>query len=199
MGTIRALFVAIFAWTALFAATPGYAQTGGWMGGRMDTNLYIGANVGQSRFSSSCENVPVSCDDKDTGWKAFAGYRFHRNVAVEAGYFDLGRASAAGGGVFAEAKVRGWELAGLAIFPVVDRLDVYARLGMARSRVSVSATTGFGVSDNSTDVTYGLGAQYSLARNLGVRAEWQRYDSVGGDNTGKDDIDLFSVGVLFKF
>jgi len=198
MGAIRALSIAILGSAALLATSAGYAQSGGWMGGRMDTNLYLGANAGQSRFSKSCDNVPVSCDDKDTGWKAFAGYRFHPNVAVEAGYFDLGRASAGGGGVFAEAKVRGWELTGLAIFPVVDRFDVYARLGVSRSRVSISGTGG-SVSDNSTDVTFGLGAQYSLARNLGIRAEWQRYDGIGGDNTGKDDLDLFSIGVLFKF
>lgn len=198
MGAVKVLSLAVLWWAASLAMSPGYAQSSGWMGGRMDTNLYLGANIGQSRFSSSCDNVPVSCDDKDTGWKALAGYRFHRNVALEAGYFNLGSATASGGGAFAEAKVRGWEVTGLAILPVADRFDLYARLGFARSRVSLSGA-GISVKDNSTDFTYGLGAQYSILRNLAARAEWQRYDSVGGDNTGKDDIDLFSIGVLYKF
>ena len=35
--------------------------------------------------------------------------------------------------------------------------------------------------------------------NLGARLEWQRYQSVGGDNTGKENIDVFSIGALYSF
>ena len=41
---------------------------------------------------------------------------------------------------------------------------------------------------------------------LGVRAEWLRYDNVGGATTGpqgftdnKDEIDVFAVSLLFRF
>lgn len=151
---------------------------------------------------------PVSCDDKDAGWRLYGGYQFHPNIAVEAGYFNLGKASASGtiGGVSAsaEAKVSGWELLGVAMFPVMNQLSLFAKAGVARSRVSASGSVaGFGTvtsaKDRSTDFTFGGGAQYAFAPNIAARLEWQRYDDVGAENTGKDDLDLFSLGVLFKF
>jgi OOP family OmpA-OmpF porin len=72
--------------------------------------------------------------------------------------------------------------------------------------VSVSGTAsvpGFSLTqsatDKSTDLTYGIGARYFITRNFGARVEWQRYQKVGGDNTGTDDVDLFSVGALYAF
>ena len=186
-----------------------HAQSTGWIRG-MDTNLYIGGNVGQVRYRSTCDNVPVPCDDKDTGWRAFAGFRFHPNVAVEAGYFDLGKATAAGtfGGaaVAADAQVTGAELTGLLVIPVWQQLSVFGRAGVARTRVKVSGTAVAGagafstnMKETSTDFTYGVGAQYALGSNVDVRLEWQRYDSVGGGALGKEDLDLFSLGLLYRF
>src|SRR5688572_23398817 len=99
-NSIRRLVPAALIGLATIAVAPSYAQSGSqvrggpWMGGTMDTNFYIGANVGQSRFRSSCDGVPVPCDDKDVAWKAYAGYQFHPNFAVEGGYFNLGNTSA---------------------------------------------------------------------------------------------------------
>jgi opacity protein-like surface antigen len=46
--------------------------------------------------------------------------------------------------------------------------------------------------------TYGAGVGYNLWK-LGLRAEWQRYDSVGTGDTGEDTIDVFSVGAIVRF
>src|SRR5688572_4868760 len=179
---------------ALGAVTPSQAQTQaaptGWMGGTLDTNLYIGGNVGQSRYRNTCDGVPIPCDDKDTGFRVFAGYKFHRNLAVETGYFDLGKASASGafgGGVVTlEGKVRGWELLGVVTVPVWQQLSVLAKVGVARSRTSATGTAALGgvaagvsAKENSTDFTYGLGVEYAFTPNIGARLEWQRYDGVG--------------------
>lgn len=177
---------------------------------QMSTSLYLGGNVGMSHFRNSCEGVPVSCDDKDNAWKVFAGYRFHRSFALEAGYANLGKVTASGpfGGaaVSAEGKVRGFELVGVLFLPVHPQFDLYGKLGAIRSTVDVSITgavPGFtatqSVKDRSTDLTYGFGAQYNFTPNLGGRLEWQRYQGVGGGNTGKENIDVFSVGALYSF
>ena len=36
-------------------------------------------------------------------------------------------------------------------------------------------------------------------RNLAARAEWQKYNDVGGNNTGKTDIDMLSAAILYRF
>jgi OOP family OmpA-OmpF porin len=192
---------------ACCVAAPAHAQL---QFGRMDTSLYIGGAVGGSRFKHACEDVPVSCDRTDTAWKAFVGYQFTPNIGIEGGYVDMGKATASGvtGGAFvdASAKVRGVELVAVGTYPITNQFAVYGKLGAIRSRVSVSATAvvpGFAasVSDSSrsTDLTFGLGARYFITQNLGARAEWQRYQKVGNSTIGTDDIDVFSLGLLYAF
>jgi OOP family OmpA-OmpF porin len=188
-------------------AAPTYAQLNF---GRIDTSLYLGGAVGASHFRTSCDGVSVSCDDKDTGWKLFAGYQFAPNFAVEAGYTDLGKVTAngvvSGVAVNAEGKARGFELAALALFPVWDQFSIYGKLGVFRAKTDVSATgtvPGFrrtiASSDHSTDLTFGAGVKYAFTPNIGARLEWQRYQKVGGDNTGTENIDLWSLGLLYNF
>ena len=50
----------------------------------------------------------------------------------------------------------------------------------------------FGVSDDGTDLLYGIGAQYMFTNQFGIVGEWEWYDI-------ESDVDLYSVGLLFKF
>ena len=190
------------------AAAPAYAQLNF---GRMDTGLYLGGSVGASKFRTSCDDVPVSCDDKDTGWKLFAGYQFTDNFAVEGGYTDLGKVTAngivSGAAASAEAKAKGWEFVGVASFPIYDRFSIYGKAGVFRAKADVSVTAtvpGFSAtlstSEWSTDFTFGAGVKYSFTPNVGARLEWQRYQNVkAGGNSGDENIDLFSLGLLYNF
>lgn len=202
----RSLYASLLALVCL-AASPAHAQL---QFGRMDTSLYLGASVGNAHFRTSCEDVPVSCDDNDIAWKGFAGYRFHRNFAVEAAYVDFGRAEAEGvvGGaaVSADAEVRGFELVGVLSYPIHNEFEVYGKLGAIRSRVEVGITAavpGFVATEaaksRSTDLTFGVGLKYRFVPNVAARVEWQRYQEVGDNDTGTDNIDLFTVGLLYSF
>jgi hypothetical protein len=46
--------------------------------------------------------------------------------------------------------------------------------------------------------TLGAGVEYSLGK-LGVRAEWQRYDNVATGTVAENDVDVLSLGLLFRF
>jgi len=41
--------------------------------------------------------------------------------------------------------------------------------------------------------------RYDFTRNLGVRAEWQKYQDVGGGDIGESDVDVLSIGAIWKF
>lgn len=169
-----------------------------------ETAFYIGAGLGQSR-ADGCGAFRVtfagSCDDKDTTWNIFAGYQFHRNIAVEAGYLDLGDLKASGtssGAPFsATGDAKGFELLAVGIFPVSDNLAVYGKAGFFRwdsdSRVTQGGAV-FNTSDKGTDLTLGLGVQFNFTRNLGARAEWQRYNDVN-----RTDVDVLRAAVTFRF
>ncbi len=176
-----------------------------------DAGFYVGAALGQSKLKDACEGVTLACDDKGTGWKIFGGYQFNKNFGAEIGYVDLGKATAngviTGVAVSANAKAKGWELLGVGTFPIADKFSAYGKLGFFRWDVDVSATAvvpGFSAtasaSDKGTDFTFGVGLKYDFTKNVGARLEWQRYNGLGDSaTTGTSDVDLFSLGIVFKF
>lgn len=64
---------------------------------------YFGLSVGQSKANIDEANITANLlgaglattsivsDERDASFKLFGGYQFNRNIAIEAGYFDLGK------------------------------------------------------------------------------------------------------------
>jgi OmpA-OmpF porin, OOP family len=181
------------------AAGPAIAQNPG---------LYVGGSLGVVTYKDACNSLLVPCDDQDTGWRAFGGYQFNRYFAAELGFADLGAATGdgplagVGQGSFQLEVKEVFDLSAVFLFPVSGNLSGLARVGMYRARTTLDVqVTGFpSTHDGETNsgFTIGAGAELRLGP-LGVRAEWQRYQNVGGGTTGEDDIDVFSVGALFRF
>ena len=111
--------------------------------------FYVGGAVGQSNFRSDYASQVGNAyantgftvdaasvtDDKDTAWKAYAGWRFHPYGAVEAAWLDFGEArthydiGVPGQGVATRDgryRLQGIELSALGIMPIGDRATVYA-------------------------------------------------------------------------
>ena len=185
---------------------------------------YAGLAIGSSNVDLNPSVVAVSgatstnfvSDQRDPGVKVFAGYRFNRHFALEGGYAWLGEFQAttqvtapSTGALNADIRVIGLFVDALALLPIGERFAAYAKLGVLGSEVrtfratSGTATPAPGVSTNaSTDaanLSYGLGAQYDFAKNVTLRVEWQLYADVGDSNAGEFDVDLYSVGLLFRF
>jgi OOP family OmpA-OmpF porin len=184
----------------LFASTA-WSQDGG---------FYLGGAIGQAEHEDACEGANISCDEKDSAWKIFGGYQINRNFAIELGYADLGTSKASGtvGSVTVDvqAEITVFELTAVGMLPVMDRLALFGRAGLYRSDVEVTGSGRIGtstvpvsLSEDNVDFTFGLGVRFDITRNIGIRAEWQRYLGVGGDDTGESDIALLSLGVLFRF
>lgn len=163
--------LAIFAASAMAFGLPAAAQSAGPMGLERG-NFYAGGSLGFN-------------DDEEMAWRVLGGYQINRMFAAEFGYHRLGEINT--GGV--TIKPRAWELVGLGGIPI-GPVSLYGKLGVFRG----TNTPG---KDN-TDLTYGAGVQYDIARNIGVRAEWQRYN--GFDSGPRDhDADVISVGAVFRF
>ena len=196
----KSSWVAVIGVAAALLALPAAAQSA--MSG-----FYVGAGVGQSKAKDWCALGGFdSCDDKKTAWKIFGGYQFTPNFAVDAGYTKLGKFTASFGPETEEAKVTAWEASLLAGAPLVGGLSIFGRLGLYRASVEdVDNLFGTFKHDNN-DFTYGLGLGYDFTRNLGVRAEWQRYNKVGGGETAlgagvgqKSDVDVWGISALWRF
>ena len=171
---------------------------------RGDTGWYLGASVGQSKARHvDCAGFS-SCDTKAAAFGILGGYQINRNFAAELGYHDFGRVTFSAPGVSGNIKASAAELVGLGAYPFANQFSLYGKLGAYRAEAKLSASlAGLGsgsLKDRTTDLTFGFGARYDVTRETGVRAEWQRYKNVGGDDTGgKYDIDVISIGLIWRF
>jgi OOP family OmpA-OmpF porin len=194
----KASLIAIVSITAAAFAAPAAAQ----MRAADGKGFYVGAALGQSDFKDGCSDVAapgVSCDNKDTAWKFFGGYQFNRNFAAELGYTDLGKISASAPGVTAEIKASAWELDAVGLLPFASQFAGYGRLGLYYGKTEGTSNVIPSESDSNTGLTWGLGLQWDPMAKLGLRVEYQQYHDIGGDNTGKGNINVLSLGALWRF
>jgi len=167
---------------------------------------------------------PLGNDDLETldvegnevAWRTFIGYRIWDFLAVEAGYVNLGEAQDFAcfenptGGCFdagwtTQVEVTGWQASVLGILPVVENLDVFAKLGVLAWDADTDAQSRGGnlqpnpefppiftvgtpplvenlpngiVSRNTdgTDLTLGFGADIKASDEFTVRSEFEWYD-----------------------
>ena len=166
-----------------------------------DALNYVGASVGQTDFNNNnLGNInPTSKDKKATGWKFFLGFPLSQTFSLEAGYMDLGEQKATAGATTAKANANVFNLAGVARFPITDRISMFGKFGGYRwdmdSRIGAMTA-----SDDGFNLTYGLGGQFSVNKDIGVRVEWEQFRNLGYNlTTGKSNVNFLSVGLVYNF
>ncbi|HEX6689759.1 MAG TPA: outer membrane beta-barrel protein [Burkholderiales bacterium] len=197
MGQMQRVALAACAAAAMIVPAAGLAQGG------PDSSTYLGGTVGQSQAKDFCTDVSgagTTCDDKYTTWSILVGYQWNRNLGFEIGYRDLGQAHANGPGGSVTSEAKAFELLAMGILPVGDRFSVYGKFGayFGESDV-VTSVPGVGVAtdhDSNIDLTYGVGVQFELTKQFGLRAEWQRYQDMSTSNI---DVDAISIGLIWRF
>lgn len=162
---------------------------------------YIGVNLGQST-TDSC--ITGTCDDTDTAGKIYGGFEFNEYMAMEVGYVDLGTVdySAPAG----TRETHGMTIQMLGTLSLNPSFTLLARGGLNILNTEVNgAIAGPSGNTGDTDVSWsaGVGAQYNITPAAGLRLEWERFfetgSSINNGGTGEADIDLISVGLVYKF
>jgi OOP family OmpA-OmpF porin len=169
-----------------------------------DSAWYVGGGIGQSQVDVDLSGAQpgTSVDDKDTSFRVFGGYQFNKYFGVELGYSELGESKgnepAPGVGAFTfEAKA--WDLVAVGTLPLANNFSLVGKLGFYKGDLEYKDAVD-SLSESNTDLTYAIGAQYDFSKNLGIRAEWQQYKSMGKKDTiGESDVDVFGVSVLYRF
>jgi OOP family OmpA-OmpF porin len=183
---------------------------------------YAGANIGQSRakidderisrsvLGSGFSSISIIDDNRDVGYKLFGGYQLNKNIAVEGGYFDLGKfgytaTTVPPGTLTGNIKLRGVNLDLIGMLPITEKFSAFGRVGAnyAQARDSFSGTGAVSVSNpnprkRELNHKFGLGLQYAFSESLAMRAEVERYrinDAVGR----RGDVDMLSVGLVYRF
>lgn len=183
-------------------ATAGHAQS---ESATSFPRAYFGATVGASAYSLDCAGFS-SCDDTDTGYKAYAGLRLMRPLAVEVSYIDFGKATGAyyyGYYYYTNFSIEAhaWTLSAAGQLSFTQNLTGIGRLGLANV-TATETSNGRSVSTTSIKPYLGLGLTYAFAPHLrGVASADFTSGEVDYGNGVKDNgsMGLFSVGLQFDF
>ena len=160
-----------------------------------DNGIYLGAGIGQSsvQYDDIIDGQNFNFDASATGFKAIAGWRFIDWLAVEANYVDLGSGDDNVLGEKIETDVNGVSLSAVGFVPV-GPVDLFARVGAVNWNADLTARNlGVSASDDGTDLTYGVGAQFRVW-SLSIRGEYEVFDI-----SDADTVDMFSIGVTWTF
>jgi OOP family OmpA-OmpF porin len=214
MKPIHALRLLSLAGLGSLVATSSFAQDAGY--------YYGGLSIGQSRakidepritaalLGAGLTTTSMSRDETDTAYKLFGGYQFNPYVALEGGYFNLGKfgftsTTVPAGTLNGQIKLQGLNLDLVGTLPLTERWSALARVGAqyARARDSFSGTGAVSVLNpnptrNETNYKVGAGLQYAFSPSILVRAEAEHYrinDAVG--NHG--GVNAVSVSLVFPF
>jgi OOP family OmpA-OmpF porin len=187
-----------------------------------DDGWYLGFGIGQSREQNHHDRITqqlqgsglttnsIDDDSTDTAWKLLGGWKFNRNFAVEASYFNLGEfgftAHTTPPGTFTgRIKLQGFGVDGVGILPISQSFSAFGKLGLqyAKAEDTFSGTGAVTVSNPSPSKSaagykVGLGLQYDFTPALGLRGEWENYrvdDAVGN----KGNINTLMVGLVYTF
>jgi len=187
-----------------------------------DEGWYGGIGIGQSKAKIHDERIAagllgsgftmdsIQDDDKDVGFRLFGGKKLHRNLAVEAGYFNLGEFgftanTTPAGTLIGTIKLQGVNVDAVGILPLTGKLSALGRVGLTYTEAKdtfrgTGAVTVNNPNPKESEGNYkvGFGAQYDFTRALGLRGEWERYrvnDAVGN----KGDVDLLLLSLVYTF
>ncbi len=183
MNVQKLLFTA-----ALVAATPAmdvHAQDSSW---------YLGAKVG----AASTDDRWI--DDSDSSYGVLVGYRFNQALALEAEYTDFGDLRVDLDDLDIRStrlEPRSWGLKVLGTLPITARIDLLGSVGYHSFDMDPRDEDGFRDvigSRRSTDLFYGVGAQFNFESRLSLRAQVQRYEF-----RRSGDSDEASLSLMYNF
>lgn len=149
-----------------------------------DQGFYVGANVGQS----STDTLSLSTKT-GTAFSVLGGYQFMKYVAAEIQYNDFGSPTITGG---SSMKINGYSAVAVGILPLNEQWSLMAKLGYASTKL------GTPIDKSKSDVTYGIGGQFNIDKNWGVRANYDQYKA---ENTAsqKATTSVLTIGGIYRF
>jgi OOP family OmpA-OmpF porin len=162
-----------------------------------DEGFYAGGNVGVGK---PIVNTPNGEDKKSSAVGGIVlGYKFSKYLAVEGEYTGIGKVTdKASGTVKGDAA----SIAAIGFIPLNEEFNLYGKLGVAATKTRVSSSLAPMNDDTRTAVTYGLGGEYNLNKNIGIRLGWDHYSASVKDltnskaNFGANEV---SVGAVYNF
>jgi OOP family OmpA-OmpF porin len=129
----------------------------------------------------------------------FVGYQYSKNLAAEVQYGGVGKSTDVAGNA---TKTDALSLTVVGLLPLTDKLELIGKLGLANAKTTVSGSTATNTSVSRSGLTYGVGAQYNVNRDVALRLELNSYavatgNAAGGKTNGNGT--TANAEALYKF
>ena len=181
-----------------FIATPAMAadNTG---------RFYLGADFG---WVTLTDTDPGGTDFPNPNSLRFSGgYHFSPMLAAEVGYAGIGDSTLSDPTGEVTLKNSALQVAAVGTFPVSSSFDVIGKVGLSFNSNKASGTgaySGLGTSNSKTSYLFGIGAQYNVNEQFGIRAQYEDFGktTISSNLSGLSwdgGIKQFSVGVIYNF
>jgi OOP family OmpA-OmpF porin len=177
--------------------------------------FYVGGSVGSVKANTGVSGLTgtASLDERDTGYKLYAGYAMNQYASVELQYANFGEATLSGttGDHFSydgqtyqflasnaslRLKTDSIGASVLLGMPLGEQVTPFVRAGLHRweSDMKITATNiSTNDSDHGTDPFFGVGLDVKIIKNISARIEAERY-KIDSDNG-----DFISAGIKVAF
>jgi OmpA-OmpF porin, OOP family len=133
------------------------------------SGLFIGAGAGYSSQELSISTTNFK--DNTTAWKVFVGHAPMKFFSYEAGYIDFGSAEDQS----IKLDTTGWTLELTGTIPLGSFIEIYGKGGYLWWD-SKATSSGSSDTTSGSDWIYGAGAKLIIAKKLGLRLEYEKYD-----------------------
>jgi OOP family OmpA-OmpF porin len=152
-------------------------------------------------YAQQGAQADVHVDDNPGAFGLGIGYHVNENFALEAGWLDLGQATA-NVHVFSPAEsfshetkdAHGITLDAYGLIPVSRRVSLFGKLGMFNYTLAdhLYSDQSFPMDFSSSGTTwdFGIGAEVHFTQDMGLRAGFTSYHHVGDANSGQQNIGL---------
>jgi OOP family OmpA-OmpF porin len=136
------------------------------------------------------------------------GYHLSQNLGIEVGYSIIGNSEIAtlgAGGYTETVKSSSYQIAAVGIFPINDTFEVFGKLGMANTKMDYTITGSItsSASASKTNLMLGLGGQYNINRNFGIRVQYEDFGKVTVPSSlvrlTDVGVKIVSVGGVYNF
>ncbi len=157
-----------------------------------DIELKVGASVGSVK--TELDDTAVAFDATDFGWKIFGNFMLTDNFGVEASYIDLGKPDDTILGTNYQFESSAFGAFAVGALTATDLINVFGKIGVVSWDTEISVDNLPSLSDDGTDLAYGVGVAFEPTDALSIRGEWEIFDIEDADAVW-----MFSVGIAIGF
>ncbi len=159
-------------------------------------DFYAGFGVGKTEADGAFG--PQGFNAEGFGYKLFGGYRFWKFLGVELDYRDFGDPDDTANGFDVTVDLTGWCVAAMIVAPVSQNFELYGKAGLLTwdaETIAVQNMIPLRFTDDGSDMSFGIGAAFTLGDRFAIRAEWETFNPDGSFEQMRN----LGLGVEYRF